>query len=288
MHPDRTSSAADPNTAATHGRVTGGAVVRALPVAWKNMPIHRYGWLVIAVMMLVHASSNAATFTETWEDGSGFSGWLFRERCEPYNFAIVLDPTRPGNRVVRVENRLKPCSTARGHAVARTELQLADTSLQVPYKQDFWWKQRVYIPPDFPPIAVQWLTVMQVIPGSRASGWDPDFKLVMYRDNTWRWFGPGGGSFGPIARGAWTEFVIHYKRSTGNDGVAEVWMNGKPVVNYRGKTTLADIPRAAWKFGMYASESPVDRAYVLYFDDLQVSNEPLAPGPKVPPPRTHP
>jgi hypothetical protein len=254
------------------------------------MPMNGYGWFVMALILLAYASSPAATFTETWDDGNGFSRWTFEARCTPYTFTVVPDPTHASNRVARVENRLTRCGTAGGKPVARNELKLANTEFSVPYGQDFWWKQRVYIPLDWPsgPLPVGWLTVMQIIGGTSGLGWDPDFKLAIYKDQTWKFFGPGGGTLGPIARGAWTEFVIHHRRSTGLDGVTEVWMNGRQVVNYRGKTTFAEIPRAAWKFGMYASESTGDRAYVLYFDDIQVSSEPLAPGPGAPPPRTSP
>jgi Polysaccharide lyase len=254
------------------------------------MPITAYGWFVMAVITLAYASSPAATFTETWGDGSGFSRWTFEVQCAPYPFAIVPDPTNARNRVVRVENRLTRCGSAGGRPVARNELKIANNDYSVLYGQDFWWKQRVYIPLDWPrgPMPVSWLTVMQVIGGRSGVGWKPDFKLVITRDQTWKWDGPGGGNFGPIARGAWTEFVIHHRRSTGLDGVTEVWMNGRQVVTYRGKTTFADFPRAAWKFGIYASESDVERAYVLYFGDVQVSSEPLTPGPGTPPSRTHP
>jgi hypothetical protein len=254
------------------------------------MPMNRYEWSVIALITLVYALANAATFTETWDGGSGWRGGRFEEQCEPYNFAIVADPTDRHNQVVRVENRLQRCGSARGHGAARTELRLADRHLGVQYQQDFWWKARVYIPLDWPSgdLPVSWLTVMQINVGNRELGWDPDFKLVIYKDQTWRFLGPGGGTFAPIARGAWTEFVIHHRRSTGRDGVTEVWMNGKQVVTYRGKTTFAAIERGVWRFGIYATVSNTPRPYVLYFDDLQISSKPLAPGAGTSPRRTHP
>jgi Polysaccharide lyase len=222
-------------------------------------------WLM-GVMLSISLTASAATFQETWDDNNDFSGWTFEDRCEPYNFNISADPTQAGNKAVRVENRLESCD-----GKSRTELHVSNMqSLGVPYGKDFWWRQRVYIPSDWPSetMPVGWLTVMQIIAGNNTLGWD----------HQWRWDGPGGGTFGKVRRGAWTEWVFHHKRSTGSSGVTEAWMNGTKVVNYRGKTTFADIPMAMWKFGIYASSSSAHDTYVLWFDDIQTSGEPLEPG----------
>jgi hypothetical protein len=94
---------------------------------------------------------------------------------------------------------------------------------------------------------------------------------------TWHWDGPGS-RLGPITRWAWTAWLVRYWRSTGPDGPAQVWQDGRLVVDAHGRTTFASLPMANWKYGIYTAVAPSPRAYVRYFDDVRVGTEPLVPG----------
>jgi hypothetical protein len=74
-----------------------------------------------------------------------------------------------------------------GEAGARNEVFRPDQSLRSRYREDFWWKLRLFIPHDWPPgdLPVSFITVMQIIGGTTQLGWDPDFKLRIDCDNTW-------------------------------------------------------------------------------------------------------
>jgi hypothetical protein len=81
---------------------------------------------------------------------------------------------------------------------------------------------------------------------------------------------------GKIARGTWTNWVIHYKRSTSNNGVAQLWKDGKLVVDYEGVTSQSNEPDGLWKFGLYRG-APVEskffgQEYKIYFDDLKIAH----------------
>jgi Polysaccharide lyase len=277
-------------------------VVRAVLVEWKTVPLAGYRWFVMALIMLAYASSYAATFTETWDDGNGLSRWTV-ETCPPISdhFAIVTDPTKPGNKVLRVYNDLSPCRgglRTAGTPRARHELRRPNPRI-IPYGQDFWARLRIYVPPNWPTgaLPVPFMTIQQVILADGATH-GTDYKLRIERNNHWGFEGlstqgmhGGRKDLGPIVPGRWVEWVIHLKRSYESDGVLQVWKDSQLVWDKRGRTTWTERREhntAWWKFGMYASAGTVDRAYVLFFDDIQLSSEPRAPDSGTPPPRKHP
>jgi polysaccharide lyase-like protein len=237
------------------------------------------------------AAQAATLVQEDWDDGDGFKDWEFTYRCGPENYNLVDDP-HPGQargKVVRVENRLENCRDR-----ARVELKLADLRQYAKHRQDFNWHQSVYVPKDWPTatMPVGWLTVIQIVPGNSQVGYKPDFKLVITKDHKWKWDGPGGRVIGPVERGQWADWVIRYKRSVGADGLIEVWLNGKKVINHRGKNTFASVDTGRWKYGIYASPHPQEKVlkkgYVLYFDRTIIRDTPGAVAPPPPPPEIPP
>ena len=82
-------------------------------------------------------------------------------------------------------------------------------------------------------------------------------------------------------KGQWNKFVIHYKRSLGNDGLIELWCNGIRYISKTGPNTTLENgaiePTGYFKFGMYkwvntGANPSVYAARVLYLDNIKVGN----------------
>lgn len=80
---------------------------------------------------------------------------------------------------------------------------------------------------------------------------------------------------GPLKKDVWYEFVLHFIHSNKNDGLIEVWLNGKMVIAHRGGNMYAgELPK--WKIGVYKpafkfGTSQVKKR-VVYFDNIKVGN----------------
>lgn len=86
----------------------------------------------------------------------------------------------------------------------------------------------------------------------------------------------------PVEKGRWTDWVINFKFSHGNDGFFKIWKNGKRVYSYNGitickgsntsgtKNTLpymnAPIYKSEWR------NSPNIKERTLYYDEIRVGN----------------
>ena len=55
----------------------------------------------------------------------------------------------------------------------------------------------------------------------------------------------------PLIKGKWVDWVIHVKWSYKNDGILEIWQNGKKVTNYRGPIGYNDKGSMFMKAGLY-------------------------------------
>jgi len=79
--------------------------------------------------------------------------------------------------------------------------------------------------------------------------------------------------------GQWYDFVFHHFFSLKDDGLTEIWVNGKKVYTQNGCNAFYYRSQFAFKFGLYGSGSPG----TLYFDEAKVmtgsgSYEQVAPG----------
>jgi hypothetical protein len=102
-------------------------------------------------------------------------------------------------------------------------------------------------------------------------------------------------TFGTVARGQWTDFVIEYcpdwrNLNNGGTGVTSIWLNGDQIVDYHGPNAVNQANSPYIKFGAYKSgwrdggrdDSVVERVY--HFDEFRVSRgnqgsyELVAPG----------
>src|SRR5690606_14341137 len=81
---------------------------------------------------------------------------------------------------------------------------------------------------------------------------------------------------GAIKKGQWNNFVIHMLHSYGSDGITELWLNDKKLLDLKGRNmNNEDLPKG--KIGIYKSnwlkgKTKVDRR-VLYFDNIKVGDK---------------
>jgi hypothetical protein len=242
------------------------------------------------VLVLSSAAFGGVVFQETYDHD--LSQWDKHGGCYDYSFAIVKDPcsNNNSNRVVRVINQMgednRVCTDWAGKPVNmpwgtgythRAELVPKSKATRVDYKNSHWVGQRIFLAKDWPqnqPAA--YMNISQIIAiFDGMSGTDMKF----YINKKQRWTlevrvsqtGKKNFDLGPIMRGTWTNWTFHYKRSTDSTGVAQVWQNGKKVLDYHGPTTYTDNPNGVWKHGIYAGLADNQAKYIVYFDDVKIA-----------------
>lgn len=69
-----------------------------------------------------------------------------------------------------------------------------------------------------------------------------------------------------VKPGKWYDFVFHHYFSLGDDGLTEIWVDGKKVYTENGCNVFYYRNQFAFKFGMYGTGSPG----AIYFDQAKV------------------
>ena len=68
-------------------------------------------------------------------------------------------------------------------------------------------------------------------------------------------------------RGRWVDLIYEIKFSSGNNGILNIWMNGKQVVKYKGPTTYRGAVHM-FKFGIYTLRpNELNKPVIVYFDE---------------------
>ena len=169
----------------------------------------------------------------------------------------------------------------------RTEASV--TAYEPRLNQEYWYSFSIYLPNDFVPDPI-WETVAQWHgrPDSGEASAQPPISLrttngvwklqnqwtsdrITTRSNT----GSRSFTFGPYARGRWTDWVFRIKWSYGSQGILEVWQNGKKVVSVTGPNTYNDAHMPYFKMGIYKGWMPGAPAgnvsqRVLYHDEFHM------------------
>lgn len=91
----------------------------------------------------------------------------------------------------------------------------------------------------------------------------------------------------PMAVERWTDWVFHVKWSHRDDGLIEVWRDGRKVVTETGPNTYNDTRSNYLKIGMYNYQGSTTTR-VVYYDEIKVGGprstyDEMAPGSGVPP-----
>ncbi len=238
-------------------------------------------------------------FQDDFESGQ-FGKWRFSENNDyeilhenPERIKIVDAPgLSAGRHAVRFAVRRAPNSF-------RSEIALPHE----PGFQERWYGERIFVPQDwiFDPnrgvdIVMQW----HAIPGNWRATY-PNLEISIGNTN---WF--VRQSFGsaqtkptrtqkilddPVQPGSWVSWVIHAKWSAGDDGLLQIWKDGKRVVDLKGANVYSTIGveyTPYLKTGIYHpewnlktpekqkafdNENPIATNKVIYATDIKIGNE---------------
>ncbi|MFD3448255.1 polysaccharide lyase [Microbacteriaceae bacterium 4G12] len=137
-----------------------------------------------------------------------------------------------------------------------------------PYEEGFherWYTARIYIPQDWvfdkdsgDDIVMQWHAVL----GSERVDRDFPELAIAVKGDRWsiqRAFGPTANIERDsktldelVQKGVWSSWVIHAKWSSGNDGLLQIWKDGKVVWEVQGPNAYATRARTPYlKTGLY-------------------------------------
>ncbi len=238
-------------------------------------------------------------FQDDFESGQ-FGKWRFSENNDyeilhenPERIKIVDAPgLSAGRHAVRFAVRRAPNSF-------RSEIALPHE----PGFQERWYGERIFVPQDwiFDPnrgvdIVMQW----HAIPGNWRATY-PNLEISIGKTN---WF--VRQSYGsaqtkptrtqkilgdPVQPGSWVSWVIHAKWSAGDDGLLQIWKDGKRVVDLKGANVYSTIGveyTPYLKTGIYHpewnlktpekqkafdNENPIATNKVIYATDIKIGNE---------------
>ncbi len=175
--------------------------------------------------------------------------------------------------------------------------------------EEYWYGFSIFLPDDYRPDAIweivaQWHGVPDFDIGET---WRNPVMALSTDGGVWRlinrWdakrntYESGkkvyGGShrydLGAYQTGVWTDWVFHVKWSYGEDGLLDVWQNGKRLIHQTGPNTFNDAKGPYFKMGIYKGwrdpNRPSDAVSrrVLYHDEFRMGSadatyEDVAPG----------
>jgi hypothetical protein len=238
--------------------------------------------------LLLGASSAQAqvVFSSGFEDGT-INGFSAEGCCN----SLVEAPVRAGKKAIKFES--KPDAR---RAEVKTKTDDGKTG------EERWFSYSVYLPKDWltdPKAAI--VTQWHERPDP-CEDWRSPPLAMAYVDGkvrlTRKWdskpcstspTGEGQKVFylEPMDVEKWTDWVFHVKWSHKEDGLIEVWRDGKKVVTEMGPNTYNDQRPNYLKIGMYNFQgSTKDR--VVYYDEIKVGGpgstyEQMVPGSGAPP-----
>jgi len=213
-----------------------------------------------------------------------------QELCCEHSVQVVQSPTESNNRAIRFTlNRTDPLIAGS----KRAELRLNS----VPANSEWWYAFSVLVPrrnvqdrsfeivtqwaglPDFN-LGETWrepvLTLANYGDRWRVSNrWDP--QSLTRKEDAQSKERSQGWWIGAIRKDEWTDFVFHIKWSHKQDGLLEVWKNGKLVIRKNGPNTYNDRRGPFLKVGIYKPqwkskpELSVTKQRVIYFDEIKIA-----------------
>jgi hypothetical protein len=186
------------------------------------------------------------------------------------------------------------------------------SEISQPYEKGFherWYGLRIYVPKDWnfkagagDDIVMQWHAILgddlKSLKDAKGEEAIPNFPVlsIAIEDDKWeirRAFGDPAKSGRdmkkldePVAAGRWTAWVIHARWSSGDDGLIEIWKDGKLVKEAKGPNNyLVAAHTPYFKTGIYhptwktknaenfAKQEQGLKARVIYAADIKLGNE---------------
>jgi hypothetical protein len=216
-----------------------------------------------------------------------------KDRCganaeiEGGSLTLVDSPTRVGKGALKVS-----CSGVRAELKGSGSSSSADAGgPNISGGKERWFAVSIFIPSEFKGNSKGTAMFFQVHerPDSCEDWRSPPLNFGMRGEEMWitvKWDAnacstgggvPAGGGEKQIwkdaaskYKGRWSDWVIHTIWSYKDDGLTEAWVDGKKVVEYRGKNAYNDSKPYYWKSGMYKRW---DGLVTHYMDELRIGND---------------
>lgn len=232
----------------------------------------------VLLLLLLCASCLPDGDHKGFETGD-FTGWT-RELAGAHSGQVVTGPVRCGDYAARFEIRAGDVQPP----VLGYRAELHELLHHVaPIGSESWYGFSTYLPPDWPdldnrtvisqfhatpdpgevwrspPLAVRYtagrLTVTGRTSPERIQDANDGRELALYDHE------------GPLEKGVWHDWVFHVRWSYESDGFVEAWLDGAPVVDYRGPIGYNDLAGVWFKWGIYRDDHPVTQ--VIYHDEYR-------------------
>lgn len=230
--------------------------------------------LALVVTLVAPARAQAGgEFSDDFESGD-LEGWQRYECRQDYACSVVDDPAGEGDLAARVfQRRSSPPGPNNSH---RAELRLPG----VPAGSEWTYQYKVYLPSedDGGPPDDMWMNIMQLHERPTRSGesWRTPPLMIYLRDGRLEVAERVGQrvntNLGRAPRDRWIDFVVHAKYSSGgDDGVFEVWQDGRLVMEHQGATDNDYAEGPFLSMGIYTGNGnrvPDDTS--MFFDDVRV------------------
>jgi hypothetical protein len=177
--------------------------------------------------------------------------WL--RQSAPGALSEVPDPAGSGQTVFRsvVSDNdvypVTPTENPRAEMLSPSEIVAGD---------EFWWRTKFFLPPEFPSSLNGWLNVLQGPYGEPFNGSPPwqiqvnGDKLQWSRNRTYDYDVPWRA---PLVRGSWVSVLVHERFAA--DGWVEMWINGAQVTFFSGDSYNPDNVAPTTRLAMQTMDS---------------------------------
>jgi hypothetical protein len=197
-----------------------------------------------------------APFDKIWERDSGFKN---------YSILRIPNPKRYLEDTLRFEvrpNEPRALIFTNDLAIAHSER---------------WYGLSVYFPEPHPQLKANISMIFAEWIGAYGNKWDqfnPISLIALMFDGTELSISVHGKKYHNSSSrllGRWNDFVIHAKWSSApEEGLIEVWFDGRKILNYRGITTRNEAEGAFFRFGINRDETR--HPNVAYFNEVRTGD----------------
>lgn len=206
---------------------------------------------------------------------------VYEQFPSSHSFRVINNPVDSGDKSGKFELRNTDRLSTRTTSTPRAEILFPPQT-----HNERWYAFSVFFPSEgyakdrAVEIISQW---------HQAGGGSPPNSIEVINDNIYlrslnRNTTANGNSvytnypLGTVERGKWNEFVFHFVHASNQNGLIEIWQNGRKIHEIKGPNMRSGFPRPQLKVGIYKwvwsrGESTGTTRRVLYFDDIRIGNE---------------
>jgi hypothetical protein len=235
-------------------------------------------------LLLLAGLALAAGFSSTAEemirlnfaDGT-LAGWSTKRVPQPHSIQVQSQIVHRSRYAARVE--LRP-----GDYVSEGWRAELTDGYNAPVGGDVWYAFATYVPVDYP-VGEDNICVLAQWHDQAEPGVESGKPMLAHRYNNGRFYVTHDGEGirqmvlyedKDFARGRWHDFVYHVLWTPEAGGAIDGWIDGRPVVRFRGSTMYPGQSRGPYfKFGVYCAEN-VKRPHVAYHADYARGRTPEA------------